>query len=129
MPVKYGGLGQRHLWIIARYQASKLDVLTLDPEADGGYLPVFGFKEEAETFLRLLGDDGKTGWHSRETSAGELVSVLLAPCAQVKRVALDPLPLSFGEAGLFPLVSLKRDRFVQDLMGKRRGVAGELVPA
>ncbi len=79
-------LGRRHLWIIARYRANRLDVLTVDPDGDGGFLPVFSFKKEAETFLGLYGDERKTGWRSRETTAGELVSVLLAPCAQVKRV-------------------------------------------
>jgi hypothetical protein len=129
MPNKSGSLlGQRPLWIIASVQAGRLDVLTVDPDGDGGYLLVFSFEEEAETFLRLSGDYGKTGWSSREATSGELVSVLLAPCAEVKQVALDPLPLSFGGA-MIPFVSVKRDRFVQELMGERRGVAGELVPA
>jgi hypothetical protein len=101
MPNKSGSLGQRPLWIIASLQAGRLDVLTIDPDGDGGYLPIFSFKEEAETFLRLSGDDGKTGWWSREATSGELVSVLLAPCAEVKQVALDPLPLSLG--GAIPL--------------------------
>jgi hypothetical protein len=105
-----------------------LDVLTVDPDGDGGYLPVFSFEEEAETFLRLSGDDGKSGWWSREATSGELVSVLLAPCAEVKQVALDPLPLSFGGA-MVPFVSVKRERFVHDLMGERRWVVGETVPA
>ena len=127
MPNKSGSLGQGPLWIIASLQAGRLDVLTVDPDGDGGYLPIFSFEEEAETFLRLSGDDGKTGWRSREATSGELVSVLLAPCAEVKQVALDPLPLSFGGA-MVPFVSVKRDRFVQDLMGERRGVAGDLAP-
>lgn len=103
-------------------------MLTVDPDGDGGYLPVFSFEEEAETFLRLSGDDGKSGWWSREATSGELVSVLLAPCAEVKQVALDPLPLSFGGA-MVPFVSVKRERFVQDLMGEPRWVVGEPVPA
>jgi len=41
---------------------------------------VFSFEEEAEAFLQLLGDDEKErGWRIRETTAGELISVLLAP--------------------------------------------------
>jgi len=87
----------------------------------------FQLRGGSETFLRLSGDGGKTGWWSREATSGELVSVLLAPCAEVKQVALDPLPLSLGGA-MVPFVSVKRDRFVQYLIGERRGVAGELVP-
>ncbi len=67
-------------------------------------------------------------WRSRETTAGELISVLLAPYAKVKWVALDPLPLSCGGADL-PFVSVNRYRFVKDLMEERKGLAGELVPA
>ena len=52
----------------------------------------------------------------------------LGPCAGVRRVALDPLPLSCcGET--LPLVSVNSERFVQDLMGGFRELAGELVPA
>jgi hypothetical protein len=104
-----------------------MNPLTVDPDGDGGFLAVFSFKEEAETFLRLLGDDEKTGWWSRETTAGELISLLLAPCAEVRGVALDPLPLSFDRV-MLPLVSVDRDRFVQDLMRGDRGEAAELVP-
>ena len=49
----------------------------------------------------LLGDDEKEkGWRSEEMTAAELVSVLLGPCADVKRVVLDPLPLPLGRAML-----------------------------
>jgi len=129
MPIKSSALGQRPLWILTSYQHNQIEPLTLDPDGDGGFLPVFSFEEEAQAFLELLGDEEKEwGWRSRETSPGELISVLLAPCAQVKQVALDPLPLSCGEAFL-PFISVKRNHFVQDMMGEDREVAGELFPA
>ena len=94
---KRGALGQRALWILTSYQHNQIEPLTIDPDRDGGFLPVFSFEEEADAFLELLGEEEKErGWRSRETTAGELISVLLAPCAQVKQVALDPLPLSCG---------------------------------
>ena len=105
-----------------------MEPLTLDADGDGGFLPVFSFEEEAQTFLELLGEEGKgTRWRIRETSPGELISVLLALCAQVKRVALDPLPLSCGKA-ILPFISVKRNHFVQDLMGEGRRMTGELLP-
>ena len=128
MPNKGKGLGQKPLWIIASNQASRLDVLTVDPDENDSFLPLFSFEEEAETFLRLFADAGNTQWSSRETTAGELISVLLAPCAEVKRVALDPLPLSLGST-MLPFVSVERDRFVQYLMGEHKRVTGELVLA
>jgi len=98
-------------------------MLTIDPDLDGGFLAVFSFEEEAEAFLCLLGDDEKKeGWHSEQTAAGELVSVLLEPCANVKGVALDPLPLPLGRV-MLPLVSINRDSFLHYLLEDRRRVA------
>jgi len=124
-----GALGQRALWILTSYQHNQMEPLTIDPDRDGGFLPVFSFEEEADAFLELLGEEGKErGWRSRETSPGELISVLLASCAQVKQVALDPLPLSCGKAVL-PFISLQRKHFVKDLIGEGREAAGELLLA
>jgi hypothetical protein len=107
-----------------------MEVLTLDPDGDGGSLPIFSFEEEAQTFLGLSENDQEgRRWRIREMTAGELVSVLLAPCAEVRQVTLDPLPLSLGRAAMPPLCSVARERFVEDLLGRRREPAGELIPA
>jgi hypothetical protein len=105
-------------------------VLTIDPDGNGGSLPVFSFKEEAQTFLGLSENDQEEGrrWRIRETTPGELVSVLLAPCAGVRQVALDPLPLPLSRL-MFSFCSLARKRFVEDLLGRGRELTGELVPA
>ena len=129
MQTKNSALGRRPLWILTSYQRNQIEPLTLDPDGDGGFLPIFSLEEEAYAFLQLLRDEeGKErGWRIRETTAGELISVLLGLCAQVKRVALDPLPLSCGGAVL-PFISIKRDHFVQHLMGQSRRMTGELLP-
>ena len=128
MPNKSSALGRRPLWILTSYKHNQMNPLTLDPNGDGGFLPVFSFEEEAQAFLELLGEEEKElGWRIRETSPGELISVLLALCAQVKRIALDPLPLSCGEAVL-PFISVKRNHFVQDLMEEGRRMTGKLLP-
>ena len=128
MPIKNSALGRRPLWILTSYKHNQMQPLTLDPDGDGGFLPVFSFEEEAQAFLELLGEEEKElGWHIRETTAGELISVLLVLCAQVKRIALDPLPLSYGEAVL-PFISVKRNHFVQVLMEEGRRMTGKLLP-
>ncbi len=76
-------------------------------------LLVFCFEEEAEMFLLLGGYDG-SGWQVRESSAGELVSVLCGLCADVEGVALDPLP-EMLEDGTIDLVEVERRRFVRQL--------------
>ena len=131
MPDEIRGLARRPLWIITCYRNNRMEVLTVDPDGDdGGSLPVFSFKEEAQTYLSLSENDQEgRRWRIRETTAGELVSVLRAPCADVGQVMLDPLPLSLGKL-MAPLCSVAREWFLEDLMGSRREPTGELlVPA
>ena len=118
---------RRPLWIITTNQNNRMEVLTIDPDVEAGFLAIFSFEEEAQAFLGLLGDEEKKKrWQSEQTKAGELVSVLLGPsCAEVKRVALDPLPLPQGRA-MLPLVSVNRETFLQYLSEEGRGMAAEL---
>jgi hypothetical protein len=78
-------------------------------------LVIFGHEEEAEMFL-YLGGYGDDGWHVRESSIGEIVSVLCGPCSCVEGVALDPLPVMVGDRTL-RLVWLGRERFLDQLLG------------
>ena len=79
----------------------------------GEILPVFSYKEEAEMFLRL-GVSGK-GWRVRESTCGELASVLYGPCRDVEQVYLDPLPdMVCGR--MVGLASMSRKDFVGALL-------------
>ena len=104
---------RRLLWLIANHENGRIDVFTLRPDDDREVLPVFSFKEEAETFLRL--GETETAWRARETTAGELISLLYGPCARVNRVALDPVPVVDGEMG-FDLAGWGRRAFLRDFM-------------
>jgi hypothetical protein len=119
-----GLLMRRPLWSLACYQNNRMRMLIVD--ADGGrYLPVFSFEEEAQTFLALLEDDEKKKmkWSIRQTSPGELISVLLGPCGHARWVALDPLPpLPFLARAMLPLMRVKREPFVRYL---RRGAMSD----
>jgi hypothetical protein len=90
--------------LIAEQRCNGLEVFTIGSNV----LPVFSFREEAEMFLGL----GQTanGWRVRETTCGELVSVLHGPCREVEHVSLDPVP------GIVELVSLSRKAFVRTLL-------------
>jgi hypothetical protein len=126
MQTKSGALTVRPLWIITRYEDNRMDALTIGSDLDRGFLALFSYEEEAEAFLLLLGDnEKKKRWQSEQTTAGGLVSVLLGPYADVKGVALDPLPMALSRE-MLPLVSMSRDRFLQYLLVDRRGAAGEL---
>ena len=115
---KSGALARRSLWIISRYHNDQIDALTIDSDVEGRLLAVFSSEDEAEAFLRLLGDgeeENRKGWQSEPTTAGELVWVLLGPCASVKGVVLDPLPLPLGR-DLLPLVNVERELFLHCLL-------------
>ena len=81
-------------------------------------MSIFSSEEEAEIILRFGGVTG--GWRARESSVGELVSVLSGACAGVKKVALDPSPEMIVE-GAVGLVSLLRESFMNLIMARKSG--------
>jgi len=95
--------------LISKTDHGRMEVLTLDDDGKE-ILPVFSHEEEAEMFLRF--GDLACCWRVRESSAGEVVSVLYGPCAGVREVALDPLPKDGGRedrgARLAPSETLHR---------------------
>ena len=105
----------RPLWLVAKHENGRVGVLTLDPGSDDEVLPVFSFEEEAEVFLQLKMPG--SGWRAKRTTAGEILSLLYGPCVNVKKVALDPLPV-VNEA-MVDGVSLGRRSFVRNLMDER----------
>jgi hypothetical protein len=109
-------LARRPRWLITRYTMGQMEVRTVGIE-DDEVLPVFSFEEEARMYLRLRAEPWDEDWRVRETSVGELVSVLHGPCARVIRVALDPLPEVCGGAP-DGLLSVRRDDFVLALLNE-----------
>ena len=83
--------GRPH-WLITKYDHSKMNALTIRLSGDREALAIFGFEEEAEMFLHFRGAALEDGWSVRQTSVGELVSVLYGPCANAKKVVMDPAP-------------------------------------
>ena len=114
---------RRPFWHIARREASCMEVLTVEFPSGEEALPVFSFEEEARMFLESGAPGG--GWRARQTTAGELASVLFGPGAGVRRVVLDPLPPPFP-GQLAELLSMGREAFVRTYLdgeGVRTSVA------
>jgi hypothetical protein len=113
------GAGTQRYWVIAKDakdRVGQLDLLTVDLDGAGEALPVFSFEEEAEMFLWLQTiEDGR---EVRETTPGQLVSILYGPCADVGRVMLDPLP-EIGARMQIRLLGMDRHDFVESVMGAR----------
>jgi hypothetical protein len=105
---------RRLFWLIVTRAHGSMEVLTIDAGGET-VLPIFSFREEVELFLRLQANGAD--WWPRETTTGELASLLLGLCARVDKVALDPLP-SLGEREIIGLVSTGRRRFMRYLMGE-----------
>ena len=100
-------------WLVVKVEPYPMEILTFSCGGDEA-LPVFSHEEEAELFL-CLGEIGD-GWRVRESSAGEVISLLFRPCAGVGSVTLDPLPATVAGA-MIELLSLSRERFLDRLMG------------
>jgi hypothetical protein len=109
-------LAPRLFWLIAKVEAGRVGLLTTNLAEEEKALPVFSFQDEARMFLDLGASHG--GWRVRETTAGELVSILFGPCASVGRVLLDPLPVVDGRVSA-DLVGMGRKPFVESLLSRR----------
>ncbi len=105
---------QRSFWLIVTRSHGRMEVLTIDAGGET-VLPIFSFQEEGEFFLSL--EAAEADWWPRETTTGELVSLLLGLCARVDKVALDPLP-RLGEREIVELVSTGRRHFVHHLLSE-----------
>ena len=105
---------RRSFWLIATRTRGSMEALTIDAGGET-VLPLFSFREEGELFLRL--EATGANWWPRETTTGELVSLLLGVCARVDKVALDPLP-GLWEKEIVGLVSTSRRNFVRHLIGE-----------
>ena len=77
---------------------------------------IFSFEEEARMFLDLRLAVSEEGWCVRQTSVGEVVSVLYGPCSDAKKVVLDPVP-EVGKKELVELLNMHRNDFLRFLLG------------
>lgn len=102
-------------WLIVKNRTEPVEVLTLGIGDREEALPVFCFAEEAEMFLSL--EALERGWRLKETTDGELISLLRGPCANFGLVALDPLPELVSHE-MVSLVSVRKGSFLSRLIMK-----------
>ncbi len=121
-------LSGRSHWLITKHLTSRMGVFTTYLCGDRNALVIFSFEEEAQMFLDLQLAASKDGWRVRQTSVGELVSVLYGPCSDTKKVVLDPLP-ELGREELVALLSMPRNDFLRFLLGEEVPSNLHLVPS
>lgn len=101
-------------YLISRCENNRMEVLTVFPRDYEETVPVFGTQRTADEFLR---DGGfGPGWHVRESTAGELISLLLSVLSDANSVMLDPPDLTSMETALANRAT-KRE-FMALLMGR-----------
>jgi hypothetical protein len=85
-------------YVVVRHGDEGSEVLRIPLEAKGRVLPVFSAGWAARGYVFAEAPGG--GWYVRPCTPGELVSLIVGPCAGVELVALDPRPgpRSGGEA-------------------------------
>ena len=104
-------------YLIARREGNRLEVLTLDTRPSRETLPVFTGAGAARSFLRYAGGD----WRVRESTAGELVSLLVGHLPRVDRIVLNPV-FGVSDGGTEPR-SVTKEEFVASLMDERLAAA------
>jgi hypothetical protein len=78
-------------------------------------LALFSGEDEARMFCSLR-EAAERDPHLRETSVGEVISLLYCPLTAARHVALDPLPGILGSR-LLGLITLDRERFARSFAG------------
>jgi hypothetical protein len=121
-------IDRRPLWLITKHITSRMDVFTTHLCGDRKALAVFSFEEEAHMFLDLCLAASQDKWRVRQTSVGELASVLYGPCSDTKKVVLDPVP-ELGREELVDLLSMPRNDFLRFLLGEEAPSNLHLVPS
>ena len=109
-------------YLIVRYGSKGLELPVIFSDSGEERLPVLSSEEAAQEFLSSssLGER----WRIRGFFRGELVSVLFAFRARVKKVLLDPNPGAFAGDVTPPLV--RRDAYMSSLLetGSQRPAVG-----
>ena len=111
-----GEFAESSWWVVAKNGTGGLEPLVVGGGEERA-LAVFGYEEEATMFFLLGGLEGD-GWRVRQSGAGEIVSLLCGPCADIGSVALDPLPGKAAD-GTLGLVCVAREGFLERLLDGR----------
>ena len=114
-------------WLLVKNRGTGIEVRTTGLSGGWQTLPVFSFREEAEVFLCLSGS--QEGWRVRETTPGELLSMLHTLLRGVRCVTLDPIPTN-SSLNTSRLLTVSRKEFMARLerANSRREAAGKGLP-
>lgn len=95
-------------WTLARNRRGQMEICVVHRADGGSQLPIFGLEEEAREFLSTRSEE--EGWQVRQTTRGELISLLHGPCRSVREVMFGS-PEGSG---------MSRSCFMDSLLGRER---------
>ena len=102
------------LWVVLEGSARELP-LTVDLPDGTEALALFSGEEEARMFCHFC-EKGASA-NLRQTTTGEVISLLYCPWCAAKHVALDPFPEILGGRLLLGLLTLDRAEFARRFAG------------
>jgi len=106
----HGAPAQRDetFWVVLSASGPPLPLRVALPDGRQA-MALFSGEDEARMFCSLR-EAGEANPHLRETSVGEVLSLLYCPLTAASHVALDPLP-EVLRSRLLRLITLERERF------------------
>jgi hypothetical protein len=109
-------------WVVLSSSGPPLPLRVALPDGREA-LALFSGEQEARMFCSLR-EEGEAAPHLRETSVGEVISLLYCPLTAARHVALDPLP-EVLRSKLLGLITLDWERFARSFAGiGTRGFSG-----
>jgi hypothetical protein len=101
-------------WVVLSGRGPALPLRVALPDGREA-IALFSGEDEARMFCSLR-EEAEANPHFRETSLGEVISLLYSPLTAARHVALDPLPGILGTK-LSGLITLDRERFARSFAG------------
>jgi hypothetical protein len=118
-PHKHGARGRRTstvhaFWMVLEGSPQALPLIMFISDGKEA-LALFSGEEEARMFCHFCEEEAST--NIRQTTAGEVISLLYCPWCAAKHVVLDPLPELLGSRLLLGLLPLSRADFALRFAG------------
>jgi hypothetical protein len=101
------------LWVVLEGSARELPLTVYLPDGRQA-MALFSSEEEASMFCHFCEEEANA--NIKQTTPGEVISLLYCPWCAAKRVALDPFPAVLGDR-LLGLPTLDRARFARRFAG------------
>jgi hypothetical protein len=102
-------------WMVLEGSARRLPLTVFLPDGTTEAMALFSGEEEARMFCHICKEGAIS--NIRQSTTGEVISLLYCPWCAAKHVALDPFPEILGDRLLLGLLTLSRADFARRFAG------------